>query len=144
VDKLNKNFFHAFIVAIILVGLLFVSALVMMIVPVKVLKFTDNEYPIINTAPIHPGDIVTYRERVWKYKEYPVTINKQLINSYVYHYTPVDGYLPTGFSDKLVPMQLPLYIEPGLYFFRIVYTYKINPLKVVTYIMTTEEFMVVK
>jgi hypothetical protein len=110
-------------VLLIAVVIFILSAIAMMAIPVKVLEFKDVKYPVL-TPVVKAGGMLEYKANVIKYK-------------------PIAGQLPCGESDRNIQLELPTYIEPGIYYIRIVYSYRVNIFRTEKYIQDTETFEVV-
>jgi hypothetical protein len=130
-------------VLLIAVVIFILSAIAMMAIPVKVLEFKDVKYPVL-TPVVKAGGMLEYKAHVVKYKNLEGLVTRQLINSYIYNYTPVTGQLPCGESDRNIQIELPTYIEPGIYYIRIVYSYRVNIFRTEKYIQDTETFTVIQ
>ena len=120
-----------------------IGIILMMTIPCKVLTFEDDKLPITNHT-VKAGDIVEYQVKCTKYRNLPAVVNRQLMNSYIYNYTPTVGNISVGYSDRKIQINIPDYAEAGIYFVRITYEYQVNPLRKEKITKDTETFMVIR
>lgn len=140
---MTKKTYVSTMVFLSVVTILILGIIAMMIVPCKVLDFKDAKYPV-TTPVVKTGGVVEFQVRLTKYNDIPGTVSRQLMNSYIYNYSPIVGQLASGEVDKLVQIEIPTYLEPGTYFLRSIYEYKVNPLRTERYVHDTESFEVIK
>ena len=134
-----------FVVTVVFFSFIFLLIAGMMIMiwtPCKVLRFPEEKYKIL-TPKVEAGECVTYEIYSIKYKRIPGTASRQLINNYVYDYSPIIGNAMVGENHRKVKLKLPVFAEPGIYFIRTIYIYKINIFRTETYVHDTENFLVI-
>jgi hypothetical protein len=143
VDKLTKRVYASTMTFLCIVTILILGIIAMMIVPIKVTDFKDDKFPIL-TPIVKAGEQVQFHVVVTKYINAPATVSRHLVNDYIFSYTPMISNVEKGTSERTVSLDIPKYIEPGIYHIKTVYIYKINFMREVTYIKNTEDFEVVK
>jgi hypothetical protein len=140
--KRKQTIYHlnAFVLVIVFISIITITAL--SIFPRTVLEFENDKYEVINKE-VKAGDLVYYR--IKQYKKYDVVghIDKQLIDTYIYNYETVSGSLDKGYIDNIVSLKIPDYAEPGIYYIKITFIYKLNMFNTITQVQTTENFNII-
>lgn len=133
----------------VLSGLLLVSVLV-----VGYLAFLDGTVvnPVISyktsvlttdEAIYSPGDLVMAKVQFFKSRNIVGTMKWNLVNHRVFAYAAKEISLPIGVYDLWNPIErLPTTCAAGEYHFEGIVSYRVNPLRVVTYKLQTEPFRI--
>lgn len=114
--------------------------------PVDVVDFTTLTMPIVNPNNIVvAGQPVEYETSGFQYiGNIPNHTDRSLIDHSVINFPPVDGISIYGAFDRVnATIIIPVYMPAGTYTLRVVTTYHVNPLRMVTIVRTTEPFQVV-
>jgi hypothetical protein len=111
--------------------------------PFKILTFEYDKFPVL-TPVVKAGDVVVFRSKWYRYSCAKGTVSRQLVNNYLYYYSPMPTLSNKGFNDKKIPLKIPSDVEPGEYFIRNIYTFKIHNFRIIEYVKDTESFKVVK
>lgn len=129
----------------VIVGTIFLFAY-WLFFPVEVVDFTTLTMPIVNPGNIVvAGTPVEYETSGFQYiGNIPNHTDRSLIDHAVINFPPVDGISIYGAFDRVnATIVVPVYLPAGTYTLRVVTTYKVNPLRMVTIVRTTEPFQVV-
>jgi hypothetical protein len=126
------------------VTFLFIASLtVLAIYPFNVIEFKDEFFPV-STSVVKAGGQVQYTAVSTKYMRVAATVNRHLVDTYVYSYPSITAQTSKGSTERVVTLKIPEFAEPGLYRVKTIYTYRINFLQTKTYIKYTESFEVVR
>ena len=127
-------------VLIIVIAFVLVS-IGMLLCPAQVIDFKTDKYKIL-TPVVKAGESVKFHAEFEKLRPQGGTVNRQLIDSIIYFYPEARTDIPVGYYDVDGEVTIPSYVDPGIYYIRNIYTYKINLIKTITYTMDTETFEV--
>lgn len=96
-----------------------------------------------NKSIYEPGDMVEARRQFAKHRDIKGKIQWSLVNHRIISYTTKELALPTGVIDAWSLVEkLPEVLESGEYHFEGLLCYQVNPLRVVSYPIRTEPFLV--
>ena len=111
--------------------------------PIQIYEQNNVVMPVLNENHfVKAGERVEFVSDFCKYYDIEGTVNKQLVNNYLYYYTPYVAKYPVGCQQIIISEVIPEFAPPGDYFLRVSFTYKINFLKTVTHTIETEHFTV--
>lgn len=115
----------------------------LMFYPYKVVTFNNDKFSVL-TPEVKRGDMVIFKSSFCRYTDVTSIVSRQLINDFIYYYQEFTSSLPKGCQVKVMNVKIPEYAEPGEYYIRNTYRYKINMIREIVYIKDTEKFRVVK
>lgn len=130
-------------IAIFLITIGIVIATYWVVKPYKILEFHDGNGVLVNHV-VKSGGYLEIQQNRCKKLNFVSHIDREFIDSIVYQVPlsindrPVGCYTTPEFV--YVPKALPL----GRYTLRTTISFKPNPLQTVTYVLTTDEFEIVK
>ena len=109
--------------------------------PYNILEFQDSVYPV-ETKTVKPGEEVIYRVRYCKYLPTSFSVTRKFVDGIIYTTSEVASNNPVGCHDNLVYIQVPKSLPEGNYSLQMIYRTKVNPIRTVEIIRTTERFTV--
>lgn len=110
-----------------------------------VLTLKTKEALVVGEKEVKAGSVIKIHLDYCKHRDIPAVVSTKFIDTIQYSVQdyisqrPVGCNKPTATTGVLVPAQLP----SGTYFLEQIFTYKINPLKTVTYKLTSDEFLII-
>jgi len=92
------------------------------------------------------GEFLLYGGTYTKTASYPVvSVSRQLINDYVIDLSPIHhSNVPLGTYTKIMRAKIPLNTDPGKYVFHLSVTYKVNPIRTITFKWESGQFAIRK
>lgn len=113
------------------------------IYPYKTIEVSKQPYPVL-TPTVQQGEMMMYQIDYCKYTEAIATVSKSFVDGIVYAIPENSLNLPKGCDSRTTSIIVPKSLPPGNYYLRILGSYKINPIRVITVEYVTEHFDVVK
>lgn len=112
--------------------------------PYKVMSFQDGNGTFVSNK-VKSGGYLEMHQNSCKYQDLPSSINRQFIDGFLYQVAPSTNNRPLGCRQITeliyVPKALPV---DSTYRIRTVISFKVNPIRTVSYTVITEPFTVVK
>jgi hypothetical protein len=120
-------------------------AFIWLISPYRVIEIDDF---LTSQTTYNQGERVDYSFEYRKYTDLNTLVNREIVNSTVFHIDSYVANLPKTQNDSWQHFHngfvLPSGIEAGDYRVRLVYIVKVNPIRTVTKVFESEVFTVVK
>lgn len=109
--------------------------------PYKPVAFTSKfvEYP----AEVKQGDYIYYSFNYCKYTDREPQVKREFINGIIFQSADTRAKVETGCGKAIVKQKIPEELPAGTYVFRTTVTYKMNPVRSVTYSNQTNSFKVI-
>jgi hypothetical protein len=139
---MGKKMYISLMTFFVLAVFFFLGIIGLLVYPYKVLSFNYDKAEVI-TPIVKAGDEVRFKVDYVKYGNLYGTVARQLVNEYVYYYSPVITSTPPGHIVRTMAVTIPSNAEPGIYFIRSTYVYRVNFLREITYVKETENFEVI-
>jgi hypothetical protein len=141
--KKDKFLYCSSIVVLVSIFLVIAYLTTLLVYPYKLVTFNDDKFPIL-TPTVKAGEEVQFQVDFYRYTNLPTTVSRQLINNYVYYYPEVTASNPQGHLIKVGTVTIPANVEPGDYYIRTAYKYKVNFIREITIVKDTEYFEVIE
>lgn len=110
--------------------------------------FTAKQPFKVITKQLHIGEDFSYIAEYCKYTDAaPIKVLRQLIDGYAYDLpSSTSNNFPAGCRTVTVtlPLNVPATVHPGTYHVLITGSYQVNPVRIWTYQLKTEEFEIIK
>lgn len=110
--------------------------------PYKVV--TVNQMPTFTTQKVRAGEVIKFTLDYCKHINVPALVTRQLIDRQVIFLPEMITNLPIGCSKGEREIQLPPMMPPSTYYLHMTTTYKVNPLRSITYVWDSNHFEVVR
>lgn len=111
--------------------------------PYNTLKFNDPVFPVINKK-VKQGGLLLYRSNYCKYINLPAKVSRSFVNHLIFSSPQMYTNRRTGCNVITVGVQIPPELPPGIYYLQNIYSYQVNPLRVITLEHNTESFEVIE
>jgi len=113
--------------------------------PYEIVTFSDDVLPIMNeNKSVKQGDQVVYSAKTCKLIDMDATVDRQIIDGVVYSLPTVTSNIPVGCRENLVYIEVPKVIPVGKVTIKILYRYKVNPIRSIVITKTTEPFFITR
>lgn len=90
------------------------------------------------------GEVLFVDWKFCKHTNAVATIDTNMVDGIIWYLPPIEGSRPPGCYDKVdVIGEIPQAIPAGTYHLEITVSYRVNPIKVKTYHITTNKFKVI-
>jgi hypothetical protein len=107
-----------------------------------VIRYESKLLPVQHSI-YSPGDVVVARIQFYKGRDVVGEMKWNLVNHRIYPYAPKKISMPMGVADVDFPIEkLPDGCALGTYHFEGLVSYRVNPLRVITYQLKTEPFQI--
>jgi hypothetical protein len=107
-----------------------------------VIQYESTMLPVQHSI-YSPGDVVVARIQFYKSRDIVGEMKWNLVNHRIYPYSSKQISMPMGVADIDFPVEkLPEGCALGTYHFEGLVSYRVNPLRVVTYRLKTESFQI--
>ena len=132
-----------------LIALVFSSAVFFLflfwwIYPYKPLV-VKQPYQIVNEeSSLKQGDVLKYQIDYCKYTNIQSIVRRQFVDGIIYATPEITANLKKGCGLAINTITIPENLPPGTYYLTIEVTYKINPIREISYDLKTEKFVVTK
>ncbi len=111
--------------------------------PYKPMQVNKSPIPVL-TKYVKQGDVLIYELDYCKFTNDSVNISRSFFDGVVFSTPDTTTKNPIGCRIQNISIQVPETLPTGKYTLKISYTYKVNPIKVVTIEDYTEEFTVTR
>lgn len=116
-----------------------------LIFPTKVVEFNQIPFPVVNAdKEVVAGGELQYVADLCKYIEKEGTATTSFIDGVVWLTGTVTTNKESGCTSRIQVARVPANLPAGEYRYRILLVYKLNPIRTESYVIETEEFLVVK
>jgi hypothetical protein len=126
----------------IVIGLLIIASTILLwlFLPVKIIEY-KGQYKIQEV--VYQGDETAYEVKYCKYVENkPEILQKMFVDGLVFNAEENKAEFHKGCYTQVIELKIPSTLPAGKYKLRTVATYRINPLRTVTYTNETNWFQV--
>lgn len=137
----SKIPYYAIMVTMFMSIALLVSFMIAMLYPYNLVDYHYDKYKVL-TPVVKRGENVVFESEFYKNTNLPATVSRQLINSNIYVYSDVVINNPAGPNKLKMTIQIPDFVEPGIYYIKSTVRYKVNFLRTITYVNDSETFQV--
>ena len=114
-----------------------------LVYPYKVLEWKVPTRKVI-TKTVKQGGVLIFESNYCKYYNIKPTITRIFENGILYYTPSTEGFKDKGCDKVLIYTPVPQELPLGEYVLTSVYKYKVNPLREMVYVRSTEKFNVVK
>jgi hypothetical protein len=116
------------------------------IYPYKLITFNDNGfYPIVNeNKTVQQGGLLSYISDYCKYTDIAPRIYRTYQDGLVFVVPEVATSRQGGCNKITVNIEVPRTLPVGTYTLQTIYVYKVNPIREISVLKTTEKFTVTK
>jgi hypothetical protein len=111
--------------------------------PYKVITISEDSIPISPTI-VKPGDYVNLTIKYCKYLPLPATVSQTFEDDLIYTRPTFITNNPTGCKTSVTSTQIPLQLPNGTYTIKQIYSYQVNPVRVITVTSQTIPFKIAK
>jgi hypothetical protein len=111
--------------------------------PYKILTFQEGNGDLIETT-VKSGGYLRIHQHACKHKDLLSTVDRRFVDSIEYQVPIFAMNSPLGCSDHVELVYIPKALPIGKFHIRTIITYKVNPLRKITYLVQTKEFEIVK
>ena len=109
--------------------------------PYEILEFSEGN-GMVAVEEVTAGKTIALRQNQCKYKELPAQLNRQFVNDIIYSVNTIRTNRPLGCHSSVEYVYVPMALPTGFYRIRTVISYKVNPIRTITYTVLTNEFHV--
>lgn len=96
------------------------------------------------TSEVKQGGLLTYKQDYCKNTKVMPTVQRYFIDGLIYATGEVSPTLKEGCRNNIASIQIPRNLPVGEYYMKTVVSYKVNPIRVITYEFSTDKFKVIK
>lgn len=129
--------------ALALTGLIIVLLMYWSLVPFRpILEIPDNKLNVVNKE-VKAGENLLLNYHVCKRGNMTGAVTRYIKDSQVIVLADVNSRFPSGCGTYTIPVMIPINTPTDLYTFHAQVTYKVSPIKTVTYDFYTDEFKVI-
>jgi len=108
-------------------------------------KTTVNEQPYkLADTTIKRGELLQYEIDYCKYTDVTPTVHRQFIDGIIYSMPETTAQLKKGCGKFLNSVAVPENLPPGEYYLKVVVSFKMNPIRIITKTFVTEKFNIIK
>lgn len=138
----------ASISVVVMSGILFVTTLVvgfMMFVDGTIWRPVvtyDSTILPVDKGVYSPGELVLAKVEFYKSRDEIGEMKWNLVNHKIIAFSPRKISIPSGVTEKWFPVEKLPQCEKGEYHFEGLVSYRVNPLRVVTYKLKTQPFLI--
>lgn len=111
--------------------------------PYKTVVFSEPKFPVINKT-IKQGKILTYTSNYCKYTSLPAKTNRTFVNGLIYSTPEMFTNRERGCHSVNIGIIIPAELPPGVYHIENTYSYRVNPIRIITVSQKSENFTVVE
>jgi hypothetical protein len=111
--------------------------------PYNPVTFTGENYTIF-PKEVKRGETVNYISDYCKYIDIPAVVTRQYIDGLIFIAPSATINRPMGCHKAIFSTTIPSSLPLGEYKMRMIYVFKVNPIKEITIIKDTEQFTVIK
>lgn len=112
------------------------------IFPLKVLEFERTNFKVL-TKQVKPDGVLKYESYICKYADVTATVTRSFINGVIFSTPSFESNRKPGCSKEVISVKVPPELEPGKYYLRNTYVYRLNPIRTVTFIHQSEMFEII-
>lgn len=133
-------------IMILVLALAFIGLnLYWLIFPTKIVSFNQNPFPVVNPdKEVVAGGELQYVADLCKYVEKEATATTSFVGGVIWLTGTVTTNKESGCTSRIQVARVPANLPAGEYRYRILLVYKLNPIRTESYIVETEEFLVIK
>lgn len=110
--------------------------------PYRPISFNYDKAEVI-TPVVKRSETMQFKASYCRHNDMVATISRQLINTYIYYYSDITSASPKGCQDRIISVDIPVNIEPGEYYVKNTYSYKVNPIRTIKFVKETEKFEII-
>jgi len=116
--------------------------------PYKTITYLNDPFPVTPGEPltIKQGEELTYNLHYCKYTDdMPIELHKEFVDGIIYEAADQKALITgQGCGEIDVPVLIPVNLPPGEYRLRITVIYKVNPIRKITKVSETQEFIITR
>lgn len=109
--------------------------------PYRTIEWKTDKFPV-KTKVIKRGDSLIFVSDYCKYVELSAVVSRSFVNDFSYTTTPVTTYAKKGCNKMKVVVTIPKELPAGRYYIHNKFSYKVNPIRTITLVHDSEEFIV--
>lgn len=128
-------------ITILLALIIEVTLIYWYVYPYKTIEWKTDKFPVKEKV-IKRGDNLVFISDYCKYIDLPATVTRSFINDFAYVATPTITYAKKGCNKMAVVVKVPKELPSGKYYIHNKFTYKVNPIRSITLVHDSEEFIV--
>lgn len=111
--------------------------------PYKPIEFMTEPHKILEQE-VKPGGHVNFTLDYCKYEKIGAELTVSFVDGFIYNTTPIPSNMEIGCHSVDQSVYVPKALPYGTYSVKILYRYKVNPVRTIDIITTSEKFQVVK
>jgi hypothetical protein len=136
----------AFSVTTLLLSVLLLGQILFwLLYPYPMVTYDHKPFHIVESPKAaYQGGHLSYEYAYTKPRQYTTTVTKQFVDGIVFQSESLVTLRPIGHAHVVSEIPVPYTLPPGRYKLRITATYKLNPIRSVTQISETEQFLVME
>jgi hypothetical protein len=139
----KRNLSHTFIyIAFGIIVFIWLVFMFWWLYPYKIVEM-KQPYEVL-TPEVKQGELLVYRQEYCKYTDKMPTVQRYFVDGLIYSMADVSPTLREGCGQTLTSIFVPRNLPAGDYYMRTVVTYKINPIRTITFEFSTDKFKVIK
>lgn len=130
------------------IWLIHFSALVILVLigfwrlyPYKIITFNTETFPVI-TKVVKPGGQLIYEADACKHMDIGATVNRVFEDELIYPMVQTISHRTFGCAKQKVVVNIPRTLMPDTYRLKTVFTYEVNPIRVISITRYTDYFVV--
>ena len=113
--------------------------------PYDLVTYHNDPIPVLNeNKTIKKGGTLTYELNVCQHTDIPAIVTKSFIDGITFELSQSTTIKGKGCLHKIVDVDLPKSLPAGTYRLRAVSVFKPNPIRVIRYVLDSEEFKVIE
>ena len=143
IDIIHKIYYAASMVILAAAFILITYISCMLFYPYNLLEANSQPFEVI-TKDVRAGEDLVYVTDICKFTDAKAVMTHEFINGIIYSAPSVESNVEAGCYNQEAAVHVPETLLPSTYHMRIIVTYKINPLREITYTYKTEEFNIIK
>lgn len=137
--NINKLAMYGSFLTLFIAFIFLVTVFYWLLWPYHPADFNGVFVPVKN---IKAGELLTYQIDYCKYQNLPSEITRSFVDGIIFTTTTVITNNPLGCRSTYPTIIVPKELPSGVYAIRSVWTYHVNPIRDVTYTLTSNSFMV--
>lgn len=141
--RFERLFFNLGYLAIIGLMVVILTVTFWLAYPYNVMEFKEGNGTFI-TNTVHGGEYLEMKQVYCKRGNYTSYINRQFVDGIIYQVSQTEAKRPTGCHESVEYIYVPKALPVGIYKIRTVISFKVNPVRTISYIVETSDFEIIK